>query len=231
MTRDFSLKHLARQPAARGAGETPPLLVLLHGIGSNEVDLFSLAPYLDERFFVASARAPVVLGYDAYGWFKIEITPAGLSADVAQARASLQQLAQFIGELIDAYSVDPRRVYLLGFSQGAMMSLSLMLSQPASVAGIVAMSGRLPAEALADVRDADALAGLPVLVTHGTFDQVLPVENGRAIRDALIALGVSLTYHEYPMAHEVSQESLGDVAAWLSRTLDAAEGAGAEEGS
>jgi phospholipase/carboxylesterase len=231
MTKELSLTHLARQPSARPAGEQPPLLVLLHGVGSNEADLFSLAPYLDGRFFVASARAPVVMGYGAYGWFNIEFTPAGLVADVAQARESLRQLAVFVGELVDAYSVDPRRVYLMGFSQGAMMSLSLMLSQPEMVAGVVAMSGRLPSELLAEVRDADAFAGLPVLVTHGTFDQVLPVENGRAIRDALSKLPVALTYREYPMAHEVSQESLRDVAEWLTQTLAASDGAGQAAGS
>jgi phospholipase/carboxylesterase len=229
MVKDLSLTHLVREPAARSAGR-PPLLLLLHGVGSNEADLFGLAPYLDERFLVVSARAPVVMGYGSFGWFNIEFTPAGLVADVAQARASLRQLAVFLDELTDAYSADPRRVYLLGFSQGAMMSLGLMLSHPAKVAGVVAMSGRFPAELLAEVRDADALAGLPVLVTHGTHDQVLPVANGRAVRDALSGLPVALTYREYPMAHEVSQESLRDVAAWLARTLAASETAGAGEG-
>lgn len=231
MAKQLSLTHLTREPSARAAGEPPPLLVLLHGVGSNEADLFSLAPYLDGRFFVASARAPVEMGYGAYGWFNIEFTPAGLVADVAQARASLSQLAVFVDELVDAYAVDPRRVYLLGFSQGAMMSLSLMLSHPSKVAGVVAMSGRFPAEVLADVRDANAFANLPVLVTHGTLDQVLPVANGRAIRDALSKLPVALTYREYPMAHEVSQESLRDVAAWLTRTLAAPDGAGSSAGS
>jgi phospholipase/carboxylesterase len=230
MAKELSLTYLLREPTARSAG-APPLLLLLHGVGSNEADLFSLAPYLDGRFLVASARAPVVMGYGAYGWFNIEFTPAGLVADLAQARESLRQLAVFVDELIDAYSTDPRRVYLLGFSQGAMMSLSLMLSQPSKVAGVVAMSGRLPAEVLADVPDADALAGLPVLVTHGTFDQVLPIANGRATRDALSELPVALTYREYPMAHEVSQESLRDVAAWLTRALAASEGAGNSSGA
>ena len=229
MVKDLSLTHLVREPTARSAGK-PPLLLLLHGVGSNEADLFGLAPYLDARFLVVSARAPVVMGYDAYGWFNIEFTPAGLVADVAQARASLRRLAVFLDELTDAYSADPRRVYLLGFSQGAMMSLGLTLSHPSKVAGVVAMSGRFPAELLAEARDADALAGLPVLVTHGTLDQVLPVANGRAVRDALSELPVTLTYREYPMAHEVSQESLRDVAAWLTRALAASEMAGTGEG-
>ncbi|HEX8073093.1 MAG TPA: alpha/beta fold hydrolase [Pyrinomonadaceae bacterium] len=219
MAQNFSLTHLVREPLVRAAG-APPLLLLLHGVGSNEADLFGLAEYLDERCVVVSARAPFVLGPGAYGWFNIEFTPRGLAADVAQARQSLAMLPPFIGELTAAYAADPRRVYLMGFSQGAMMSLALMLTRPELVAGVAAMSGRLP-EALAALEpDAAALAGLPVIVTHGTYDPMLPVENGRAVRRRLEALPVELTYREYPMGHEVSLESLRDVTAWLTAALD-----------
>jgi phospholipase/carboxylesterase len=216
---NFSLTHLVREPLERGAAE-PPLLLLLHGVGSNEADLFGLAPYLDGRCLVVSARAPFVLGPGAYGWFQIEITPQGLVADLAQARRSLALLPPFIDELTAAYATDARRVYLMGFSQGAMMSLALALTRPELVAGVVAMSGRLPEQVLDDAPDARALAGLPVMVTHGTYDPVLPVEQGRAARRRLETLPVQLTYREYPMGHEVSQESLRDVAAWLKTALD-----------
>ena len=224
MIKKLSLTHLAREPRERSGG-LPPLLLLLHGIGSNEADLFGLAPYLDGRFFVVSARAPVVMGPGAFGWFNIEYTPAGLVADVAQARDSLRLAAAFVGELTDAYALDPRRVYLMGFSQGAMMSLGLTLAGLSKAAGVVAMSGRLPAREFQPAGGRDVLAGLPVLVTHGLYDPVLPVGNGRDIRDRLAELGAALTYREYPMGHEVSAESLQDVARWLSDTLTAAEAA------
>lgn len=226
----LSLTHLVREPREPSDG-APPLLLLLHGIGSNEADLFSLAPQLDGRFRVISARAPVVLGAGAFGWFNIEFTPEGLVADVAQARSSLAALAKFLDELVAAYRVDPRGVYLLGFSQGAMMSLSLMLAHPSKVAGVVAMSGRLPADALAGLAEPDALVGLPVFVTHGIYDPVLPVESGREIRDRLSSLPVELTYREYPMGHEVSLESLRDVARWLTDTLASAEEANDSSGA
>ncbi len=225
MNKNLSLTHLIREPRARAGGPAAaaPLLLLLHGIGSNEADLLGLAPYLDERFFIVSARAPVVMGPGAYGWFNIEFTPAGLVADMAEARSSLTLAAKFIDELTHAYQLDARRVYLMGFSQGAMMSLALAMARAGKTAGVVAMSGRLPAPEFQPADESDALAGLPVLVTHGLYDPVLPISNGRDIRDRVAALGASLTYREYPMGHEVSNESLREVARWLTETLTAAE--------
>ena len=215
----LSLTHLVREP--RRGGETqPPLLLLLHGIGSNEEDLFGLAPYLDERFLIVSARAPVVLGYGGYGWFQIEFTPAGMVADIEQAKRSLDVLPGFIDELVETYRADAGRVYLAGFSQGAMMSLALLLARPELIAGVVAMSGRLPRQVLEREPDPEALAGKPVLITHGLYDQVLSVQNGRAARDYLSELPVELTYREYPMGHEVSAESLRDVTDWLTKAID-----------
>lgn len=214
-----ALKHVVRKPDGGGQAP-PPLLLLLHGVGSNEDDLFALAPYLDKRFLVVSARAPVELDYGGYGWFRIEFTPGGMSADVEQARRSLGMLPGFVDELVETYGADAGRVYLMGFSQGAMMSLALTLTRPEKVAGAVAMSGRLPRQVLEREPDRDALAGKPLLVTHGLYDPVLPVENGRAARDYLAGLPVELTYREYPMQHEVSAESLRDVAWWLTKRLD-----------
>ncbi|HEX8191129.1 MAG TPA: alpha/beta fold hydrolase, partial [Pyrinomonadaceae bacterium] len=217
----MSLKHLVRDPGAGVRTAPAPLLLLLHGVGSNEEDLFGLAPYLDERFLVVSARAPFALEYGGYGWFRIDFTPRGMEADVGQAKKSLGMLPGFIDGLVETYGADARRVYLAGFSQGAMMSLALLLTRPEKVAGVVAMSGRLPAQVFEREPDPSALAGKPVLITHGLYDQVLPVESGRAARDYLGALPVELTYREYPMGHEVSAESLSDVTAWLTAALDA----------
>jgi phospholipase/carboxylesterase len=216
---NLSLTHLVQQPRVK-TGESPSLLLLLHGVGSNEADLFSLAPYLDARFLVVSARAPFVLGPDSYGWFNIEFTPQGLVADLEQAKRSLALLPGFIDELVETYGADAGRVYLAGFSQGAMMSLALMLKHPSKLSGVVAMSGRLPSSVLEQNPDRAALEGKPVLVTHGIYDEVLPVESAREARKYLEALPVELTYREYPMGHEVNMESLQDVSAWLRTALD-----------
>jgi len=215
----FALAHLVR-PAAQGQG-APPLLIMLHGIGSNEEDLMGLEPYLDERFVVVSARAPHPYGWGGYAWFEIEWLPNSIRIDRAQAAASRDLIIRLIGEAAAAYGADPARVYLLGFSQGAMMSGWVTLTQPDLVAGAVLMSGRIPDEVRAQIAAPEQLAGKPFLVVHGIADQVLPIQNGRASRAILERLPVDLVYREYPMGHEVGAQSLADVVAWLSARLDA----------
>lgn len=216
----LSLVHLVRQPM--NEADTPPLLLLLHGIGSNEYDLYGLAPFLDERFLIISARAPNTLGPESYAWFEADFTPQGPVINPEQAEASRKTLIAFLNEAVTAYRADPKRVYLMGFSQGAIMSASVALTQPELVAGVVLMSGRILPEIQPLIASHEELDGLPFLVVHGTADMVLPITHGRASRQLLSSLPVELTYHEYPMGHEVSQESLADVTAWLSARLDKA---------
>lgn len=215
----LSLTHLIRAPVV--SGDTPaPLLVLLHGVGSNERDLFDLADDLDGRFFVVSVRAPNALGPNAFGWYPIVWTAQGPVGDTQKAETSRQAIVRFLGEATAAYNLDVARVFLMGFSQGAIMSLFVALTQPQVVAGIVPMSGRLLPEALAQKAPDDALAALPVFAVHGTHDTVLPIGEGRTIRDELSRLPVALSYREYDMAHEVSAQSLADIASWLTARLD-----------
>jgi phospholipase/carboxylesterase len=214
----LSLIHLTRQPLVESL--KPPLLLLLHGIGSNEHDLFGLAPSLDKRFLILSLRAPNTLAPGSYAWFALNFTPQGPDINIAQAEASLKTLIAFIGEAVTAYGANPDQVYLLGFSQGAIMSASIALTRPDLVAGAALMSGRVLPEIRPMLAAPEQLNGLPILVVHGTADTVLPINNGRASRDLLSSLPIALTYHEYPMGHEVSPQSLTDVNNWLSEQLD-----------
>ena len=216
----LSLVHLVSQPKV--GASTPPLLLLLHGVGSNEHDLFGLVPYLDKRFLIISVRAPNTLGPGSYAWFEVDFTPQGPAINPAQAEASRLALITFLDEAVNAYDADPKQVYLMGFSQGAIMSASIAITQPQLVAGAVLMSGRILPEIQPLIASNEELSGLPFLVVHGTADMVLPISYGRASRQLLSSLPVELTYHEYRMGHEVSQESLADVTAWLSAQLDKA---------
>ncbi len=179
-----------------------------------------LAPYLDARFFIVSARAPLELGPGMYAWFQVMLDPVAPVINPDDAEHSRVLLRRFIDEVIDTYDVDSERIYLLGFSQGAIMSLSLALTHPDRVAGVVAMSGRVLPEVLPQIASPDALRGLPILVVHGTDDPVLPVHHGRASRDLLARLPCLLTYREYAMGHQVTEESLAGVVAWLRARLD-----------
>lgn len=214
--------HYLMRPASPGDGK-PPLLLLLHGVGSNERDLFGLAPYLDERFLIVSARAPITLNYGGYGWYPVQFTPSGFHIDAKLLLDSQKVLMRFIQAAVEAFDADPQRVYLMGFSQGAIMSLNTMLTQPEAISGVVAMSGRL----IDDLRETwaapERLDGFPVLVVHGIRDEVITIDMGRAVRDDLATLPLKLTYREYPMGHQISDASLRDIIAWLDEQLSTHE--------
>ncbi len=214
---NLSLYHLVHQPQI--TSDKPPLLILLHGVGSNEQDLLGLAPYLDERFLILSTRGPLTLARGSYAWFHVQLGGSVPQINPEEAESSRRTIIQFIGEAVQAYQADARRVYLLGFSQGAIMSQSVMLTQPEALAGVVAMSGRILPEVNPLAVSPERLKGFPILVQHGIYDQVLPIENGRASRDYLATLPVQMTYREYPMAHQVTEESLADARAWLQEQL------------
>lgn len=217
MSSNLSLVHLVR--AGASADGAPPLLLLLHGVGSNEHDLFGLAPYFDSRCVIVSARAPNTRAPGSYAWFDVTFTPTGPQINPEQAEASRQTLIRFIGEAAAAYGANPANVFLIGFSQGAIMSASVTLTEPSLVAGAVLMSGRILPEITPRIAPAAQLEGKPILVVHGTADNVLPIAHGRASKALLETLPVALEYHEYPMAHNVSAESLADITAWLQRQL------------
>jgi phospholipase/carboxylesterase len=217
----FSLKHAVREPAA-SPRDRAPLLLLLHGLRSNEQDLMGLAPLLDKRFFIVSARAPLQMGHGAYAWYNVEFLPDGYIINGEEAERSRATILRFVAEVVDSYNVDPQRVFLSGFSQGGAMTLTASLSDPKRFAGVAAMSGRLLPEAHPPVAPPDDLRGLPVLAVHGVYDSVIPISYGREIRDELGKLPVDLTYREFNMAHEVNQESISLVSSWLSARLDAA---------
>jgi phospholipase/carboxylesterase len=196
------------------------MLVLLHGLGSNENDLMGLAPYLDGRFLIVSLRAPLMLDHGSYGWFKIDWQSDGLKFDESGAALGQKAAERSIEELADRYDVDPIQVYLCGFSQGAIESLAIALTSPEKIAGAVIMSGALLTYVVDEVVSAQQLDGLSIMVVHGLYDTVLPVEFGREIKTFLKTTSVDLDYREYPMPHTVSEESLSDVADWLAVKLN-----------
>jgi phospholipase/carboxylesterase len=191
-----------------------PAILLLHGRGADERDLLGLIGAFDPRLLVVGARAPLSLGW-GYQWY--ELVEVGTPGPVGFAR-SLDLLGRFIPEIVAGYDVDPARLILLGFSQGAVMSAALALSRPELAAGAVLLSGYLPP--LADLEPDDARLGdFPVFVGHGIDDPIIPISFGRQARDELTRLGVDLTYREYPIEHRISDEELADVASWIATRL------------
>ncbi len=220
MRKDLSLAHAVQEPRIEGQGPAP-LLLLLHGLGDNEAGLMGLASSLDGRFFCVSARAPHPFMGEGFAWFQVDYSRGGRRIDSSQAEESRLALIAFIDELVVAYGLDPTRVFVAGFSQGAIMGLGLALTVPEKINSLVAMSGRLLPEFQSRMVEAGRMRGLPIFIAHGVHDEVLGIEEGRAAKAFLSGLPVKLEYREYGMGHEISRESLGDIAAWLGERLGA----------
>jgi phospholipase/carboxylesterase len=193
---------------------------MLHGVGADEHDLLPLAPHLDPRLLCVSVRAPHEYAVMGYSWFDIDWSTVPPTYDLAQAEESRTALAALLPELARRHGADPARTFLLGFSQGGAMALSVALTRPELVAGVVVHSGRLIPDLPSRVAPAPALGRLEALVLHGADDPVLPVERGREIRAFLEPLlGDRVTYAEHDAGHEITAASLADVRAWLAARL------------
>ena len=209
------LLSLLHRPPASGVTQ-PWLLVLMHGVGSNEDDLFGLADFVPAPFHVVSLRAPFVLGPDSYAWFEFSVAPDGSRhIHTAQEAASREAIVRTVQVAALKLGVPPDRVVLGGFSQGGIMALSLLRTQPAMLQAALVMHSRLLPEVDALAAPAQALNGKQLWVSHGLQDGVIPIASARAIRDLAGTLPVALTYHEYPGAHEIRPEELQAAMQWL----------------
>jgi phospholipase/carboxylesterase len=213
-----NLIHTIHQPA--GDGPYPTLLTL-HGRGANAMDLLGLAPYIcGGKFLVICPQGPLETpigpGMTGYAWYPMSM---GGPPDVEAMLSSREKLEMFLEQCIERYPMDPKRLALLGFSQGGVMAYSLGLSKPQSFSALAALSTWLPRELAPRLDIGDGVRHLPVLVQHGTDDSTIEVARARDSVERLRDLKVPLTYREYDMGHEISPRGLGDLSAWLDEKV------------
>lgn len=202
-------------PMSTAKSGVTPALVLLHGRGANEDDLLGLARYLDPRLLIISVRAPFDFSFGGYTWYDLQEVGA---PELHQFNESYQRLSQFIEDVKQHYPVDPERLFLLGFSMGSVMSLALSLTKPEAVKGVIAHSGYVPENTPLKFQW-NKLAGLTFFVAHGIHDPVIGVDFGRRAQHLLSTTEADLTYREYSIGHQISEESLSDFSAWLQKKL------------
>lgn len=216
MTRltNLPLAFLQREPAAQGA--EPWLLVLMHGVGSNEQDLFGLAAYVPAHFHVLSLRAPYPMGQQAHAWFQFTVDTNGTRhINVAQERAAREQLERTVELAQKELGIPPERTVLGGFSQGGIMALSALLTRPATLRAALVWHSRLLPEVRSLQAPSEAFAGKSLWISHGTYDNVIPLTSAHAMRDHVQALPLALEYREYASAHEIRPDELQASMAWL----------------
>lgn len=210
----MNLHYLVREPKIKK--DKNPLLLLLHGYGSNEEDLFSFASELPDEYYVVSARAPYDLMYGSHAWYAINFdADENKFSDLDQARESRDLIAGFIDELIAKYPIDAANVTLIGFSQGSILSYAIALSYPEKIRRVVAMSGYLNTDMAKAGYAENDFSNLRIFGSHGTVDQVIPVDWARKTKPALDALSIENVYKEYPVGHGVAPQNFFDFREWL----------------
>jgi len=199
--------------------QKPGLILLLHGVGSNEDDLFRQAEKFPDGFVVVSARAPYTLAAGRYAWFQVDFSTGKPVINPEQAEQSRQVLHTFVNQLIHHYQIDDKKVYVGGFSQGGIMSYSVGLTHPQQFKGIFILSSRLLPEVKPLIAAGPVLQQLKVFIAHGKQDDVLPLGYAQEAKTYLQNLTPHITYHEYEMRHTISEEELADLLEWLRITL------------
>jgi phospholipase/carboxylesterase len=204
------------------AGEAAGLLVLHHGRGADERDLYALADILDpdRRLHVVTPRAPLqIRGMSGYHWYVVHRVG---HPDPSTFTRSCEQLAEFHEQLWARYGLDASRTILGGFSMGAVLSYALALGRgrPAA-AGILALSGFLPSVEGWELDLAGHVA-TPVCIAHGRNDQVIGVDYGRRAHARLRDSGYKVEYHESDGMHNVDPALIPRLISWIERALPAA---------
>ncbi|MHC5309933.1 alpha/beta hydrolase [Myroides sp. LJL116] len=214
METSLSIPYLVQKPEV--IKDENPLILLLHGYGSNEQDLFSFAQELPKEYFIVSAQAPYPVPPYGHAWYAIHFDQdANKFSDDQQAITSRDLIAQFIEELCIKYPIDKKRVNLVGFSQGAILSYAVGLSYPEKVKNIVALSGYFNANIIKSGFENNDFSRLKVFASHGSVDQVIPVQWAQQTPAILEKLNIFHQYKEYPVGHGVHPMNFQDFKEFL----------------
>ncbi|MFZ3575863.1 alpha/beta hydrolase [Tenacibaculum finnmarkense] len=211
------LNYIVREP--KQATTNPPLLILLHGYGSNEDDLFSFAQELPEDLLIVSAQAPYQMGGGAFAWYAINFDAVkGKFSDLEQAATSVTKIAGFIDEIKEKYNTNPDKTFVLGFSQGAILSYALSLNYPNKVQHVIALSGYIDENLIKNQQENTKIT-TDYYISHGTVDQVIPVDWARKAPVFLEENNLKNDYSEYNVGHGVAPQNFYSFKTWIENRL------------
>ncbi|WP_409275913.1 alpha/beta hydrolase [Neobacillus sp. SCS-31] len=211
---DTEMNYELRRPRNAVQGEKYPALFIMHGIGSNEQNMLSLVDGLEDRFYIFSVRGHLPHG-PGFAYFTIE----GYGKPHREVfDEGINKLSSFIDYATEKYPVDSNKVYLMGFSQGAIVSMTLALTLGSKIKGAVALSGYIP-QFVKEEYTINPGNQLSLFISHGEYDNVLPYEWGKENVEFFTQLGVAVTFKSYPEGHTVSLENLRDFQSWILNDL------------
>ena len=208
----FEFSFRLRQPVPTKASRC---VILLHGVGGNELNLADLATGINPDSLVVLPRGPLPLSANQFAWFRVAFTAEGPSIVKAEAEDSRRRLIHFVEQVQLAYGIQPENTVIAGFSQGGIMSASVALSAPERVKGFAVLSGRILPELEPHLANSTRLAHLRAFVGHGEYDRTLPVIWAQRADQWLTKLGVEHVTRHYPIGHEISPAMHAEFLEWL----------------
>ena len=212
-----NLHYIKRQSSLT---ENAPLLIMCHGYGSDENDLFSFASELPEELMIISLRAPYAMQPYGNAWYAINFdADKGKWSDNEQAKESVNLISEFIDYACETYAIDSKNITLLGFSQGTILSYAVALTYPQKVKNIIALSGYINEDIIPTKIEKSEVSHLNFFCSHGTVDQVIPADWARKTSPYLEKLGINHVYKEYPVGHGVAPQNFYDLKHWLDKYL------------
>lgn len=213
MNKNISLFHLYRPSNLK---ENAPCIILLHGYGSDENDLFSFATEIDVKYAIISLRAPYTLKPYGFAWYSIYFdAPQGKWSNEEEAIKSRELLANVIDQIIQTYPIDKDNITLLGFSQGTILSFSLALSYPEKIKNVIGLSGYINTNILKEGFEKNNFNHLNIYSSHGFQDQVIPVDWARKTQPFLKQLNINVSYSEFAVGHGVAPQNFYEFRDWL----------------
>ncbi|QSB10163.1 alpha/beta fold hydrolase [Lysinibacillus fusiformis] len=212
MNTPFTFNHT--QPTNMDPTKKYPGIFLLHGMGSHEDDLPTLVQDFQEQCHIFSLRGPITQK-PGYAFFTIQEVG---QPDRAIFDKVLVALQRFLLEAIDEYQIDPHKVFVLGFSQGAVLAQSLAFVMGNLVTGIVALSGYTP-KFVTEEYAIRSVEHLQAFISHGDYDYVIPSQWGMESKEIFEQFGATVTFKQYPDGHGVTPDNLRDLVAFLAQQL------------
>lgn len=194
-----------------------PCIILLHGYGSNADDLFSFANFLPNHLTIISLEAPLDTPFGGKAWYSIHFDMAQDKwSDLEEAKKSLASITKQLEYFINEYHLNPKDISLMGFSQGAILSWSLLLDQPNQFRRAICMSGYINMQLME--KPINKYQNILAYASHGTNDPTVPYKWAESSVNELRSNNPKVTFNSYADGHNVSQENLRDLLEWISKT-------------
>ena len=212
----FSLEYDIKKPSSYN--QNTKVILMFHGYGSNKSDLFSFSNFMDSDYLIISIQAPIKLDYNSYCWWSLQYDDnMRLTMNAEEALKTVNQLNEFIStDLCEKYNFISDQIYLVGFSQGCMISYTLSINYPKKYKKVIGLSGKIPYEIL-KYDEKEDYTDHNFFCSHGIYDQVIPIEIGRESDKWLSKNKISHKYLEFDSAHGINAENFEQMTHWLNK--------------